>query len=256
MIINLYDFDLRVVCGNGSKGYVMKIPKHIAVIMDGNGRWAKSKGLPRLAGHKAGVETLRDILDTAGNMGVKNMTFYAFSTENWSRPKSEVSGLMKLLSSYLKSETKRIHENGIRLRTIGDISKLPEQAQKELHKTMELTKNNKEMTVYFAFNYGGRQEIIKAVKDIATDVKSGKLSSEDIGEEIFSNYLYTADVPDPELMIRTSGELRISNFLLWQMAYTEYYFTDCYWPDFNGEELKKAIEHYNMRDRRFGNVKG
>ncbi len=234
----------------------MKIPEHIAVIMDGNGRWAKARNLPRLAGHKAGVEALRDILETAGDLGVKNMTFYAFSTENWSRPKAEVAGLMTLLSSYLKSETKRIHENGIRLRTIGDISKLPDKARLELNKTMELTKNNKDMTVYFAFNYGGRQEIIRAVKNIATDMDSGKIADSDIDETLFSDYLYTAGVPDPELMIRTSGELRISNFLLWQMAYTEYYFTDCYWPDFNGEELKKAIEYYNMRDRRFGNVKG
>ncbi len=234
----------------------MKIPKHIAIIMDGNGRWAKQRNLPRLAGHKAGVEALRDILETAGELGVKNLTFYAFSTENWSRPISEVNGLMKLLSAYLKSETKRIHKNGIRLRTIGDISKLPKNAQNELSKTIELTKNNNKMTVYFAFNYGGRQEIIRAVKNIYDDIESGKIDKHDVDEEIFSKYLYTADVPDPDLMIRTSGELRISNFLLWQMAYTEYYFTDCYWPDFNGDELKKAIKYYNTRDRRYGNVKG
>lgn len=232
----------------------MNIPKHIAIIMDGNGRWAKSKNLPRLAGHKAGVEALRDVLETAGNIGVKHLTFYAFSTENWNRPQDEVSGLMKLLYVYLRSETKRIHKNNIKLCTIGDISKLPQEAKDELEKTKELTKNNTSMTVHFAFNYGGRQEILRATKRIAENVINNKLSLEEITEDVFSSNLYTVGVPDPDLMIRTSGELRISNFLLWQMAYTEFYFTDCYWPDFNGDELKKAIEYYTMRDRRYGNV--
>ncbi len=232
----------------------MNIPRHIAIIMDGNGRWAKARNLPRLAGHKAGVEALRNILETAGDMGIEHLTFYAFSTENWNRPDKEVNGLMKLLYTYLRSETNRIHKNNIRLCTIGDISKLPDKARKELDRTVELTKNNTAMTVHFAFNYGGRQELIRATKHIAKEVKNGSLTIEDITESIISDNLYTAGTPDPDLMIRTSGEIRISNFLLWQMAYTEFYFTDCYWPDFNGDELKKAIEYYTMRDRRYGNV--
>ncbi len=230
------------------------IPKHIAIIMDGNGRWAKNRNLPRLAGHKAGVEALRSVIERGGDIGVKHMTFYAFSTENWSRPKDEVSGLMNLLVVYLKSETKKLHANNIKVNVIGDISKLPSRAQKELQHTLDLTANNDSMTVHIALNYGSRDEIVKAVKSIALDAKSGTLDVEDIDAEMLSGRLYTADVPDPDLMIRTSGEVRLSNFLLWQLAYSEFYFTDIFWPDFDGDALEAAIEVYQNRHRRFGKV--
>ncbi len=233
----------------------MNIPEHVAIIMDGNGRWAKSKKMPRLAGHKAGVEALRDVLETAGDIGIKHMTFYAFSTENWNRPEDEVSGLLNLLYIYLRSETKKLHKNNIKICTIGDISKLPQKAREELERTMELTKNNTSMTVHLALNYGGRDDILRAVKNITEDVLNHNITTDDINEDLMSKYLYTVDIPDPDLMIRTSGEFRISNFLLWQMAYTEMYFVDCYWPDFDGSELRKAVENYNIRDRRYGNVK-
>lgn len=235
---------------------LLKIPEHIAIIMDGNGRWAKKRGLPRLAGHKAGVEVLRDIIETGGNLGVSHMTFYAFSTENWARPADEVKGLMSLLVTYLRSETKRLHKNGIRLCALGDVSKLPIRAQKELAKSMELTEKNTTMTVHMALNYGGRQDILQAVKKIAKQVEEGKIESENISEEHLSKNLYTQSIPDPDLLIRTSGEERLSNFLLWQIAYTEFYFTNMYWPDFNGQALKEALKEYTCRDRRFGNVKG
>lgn len=230
------------------------IPKHIALIMDGNGRWAKSRNLPRLAGHKAGVEALRSVIERGGDIGVKHMTFYAFSTENWSRPEDEVSGLMNLLVVYLKSETKKLHANNIKVNVIGDISKLPSRAQKELERTLDLTANNDSMTVHIALNYGSRDEIVKAVKSIAVDAKSGTVDVNDIDTKMLSDRLYTADVPDPDLMIRTSGEVRLSNFLLWQLAYSEFYFTDVFWPDFDGDALEAAIEVYQNRQRRFGKV--
>jgi undecaprenyl diphosphate synthase len=230
------------------------IPKHIALIMDGNGRWAKSRNLPRLAGHKAGVEALRSVIERGGDIGVKHMTFYAFSTENWSRPEDEVSGLMNLLVVYLKSETKKLHANNIRVNVIGDISKLPSRAQKELQRTLDLTAHNDSMTVHIALNYGSRDEIVKAVQSIAADTKAGTLNVEDIDAKTVSGRLYTADIPDPDLMIRTSGEVRLSNFLLWQLAYSEFYFTDVYWPDFDGDALEAAIHAYQNRHRRFGKV--
>ncbi|WP_430882757.1 isoprenyl transferase [Fusibacter sp. JL216-2] len=230
------------------------IPQHIAIIMDGNGRWAKKRNLPRVAGHKAGVETLRDVIERGGDLGVKHMTFYAFSTENWKRPEDEVKGLMNLLVAYLKSETKKLHENNIKINVIGDTSRLPKLAQNELKKSIDLTANNTSMTVHIALNYGARDEIVRAVKRISTDVKNGQLDVENIDDALISNNLYTAGTPDPDLMIRTSGEVRLSNFLLWQFAYTEFVFTDMYWPDFNGDALENAIEEYQNRHRRFGKL--
>jgi len=230
------------------------IPQHIAIIMDGNGRWAKKRNLPRVAGHKAGVETLRDVIERGGDLGVKHMTFYAFSTENWKRPEDEVMGLMNLLVAYLKSETKKLHDNNIKINVIGDVSRLPKLAQKELKKSMDLTANNSSMTVHIALNYGSRDEIVRAVKRISTDVKEGRLDVDGIDEALVSSNLYTAGTPDPDLMIRTSGEVRLSNFLLWQFAYTEFVFTDMYWPDFDGDALEKAIEEYQNRHRRFGKI--
>lgn len=222
--------------------------------MDGNGRWAKKRNLPRVAGHKAGVEALRDVIERGGDLGVKHMTFYAFSTENWKRPEDEVKGLMNLLVAYLKSETKKLHENNIRINVIGDTSRLPKLAQKELDKSIELTSKNTSMTVHIALNYGSRDEIVRAVKQISADVKEGRIDLDNIDETLVSENLYTAGTPDPDLMIRTSGEVRLSNFLLWQFAYSEFVFTDMYWPDFNGDALEKAIEEYQNRHRRFGKL--
>jgi len=222
--------------------------------MDGNGRWAKEKGMPRLAGHKAGVEALRAVIERGGDIGVKHMTFYAFSTENWKRPEDEVNGLMNLLVVYLKSETKKLHANGIKINILGDTSELPQLAQKELKKSIDLTANNTKMTVHIALNYGSRREIVRAVKLISDEVNKGQVSVDDINEDMITQRLYTADVPDPDLLIRTSGELRLSNFLLWQLAYTEFIFPEVYWPDFNGDTLEKAISDFQTRNRRFGKL--
>ncbi len=230
------------------------VPEHIALIMDGNGRWAKKRSLPRLAGHKAGVEALRSVIERGGDLGVKHMTFYAFSTENWKRPEDEVIGLMNLLVAYLKSETKKLHDNNIKINVIGDTSRLPKLAQNELRKSMDLTKNNNSLTVHIALNYGSRNEILTAVKNISESVKNGSVNIDDITEDTISENLYTANVPDPDLLIRTSGEVRLSNFLLWQLAYTEFIFTDMYWPDFDGDALENAIGEYNHRHRRFGKL--
>lgn len=238
----------------GKKTLKNNIPEHIAIIMDGNGRWAKEQGLPRLAGHKAGVEALRSVIERGGDIGVKHMTFYAFSTENWKRPEDEVKGLMNLLVVYLKSETKKLHANGIKINILGDTSKLPQLAQNELKRSLDLTANNTKMTVHIALNYGSRDEILRAVKSISQDVKEGALTVEDITEEMIADKLYTSDVPDPDLLIRTSGELRLSNFLLWQLAYTEFIFPEMYWPEFNGDALEKAISDFRDRNRRFGKV--
>lgn len=231
------------------------LPNHIAIIMDGNGRWAKKKGLPRTAGHKAGVEALRDVITTCSNLGIQYLTLYAFSTENWKRPEGEVSALMQLLIQYLKKEIQELHNNNVKIKTIGDISKLPSDAIAEIHSATTLTKNNTGLTVIIALNYGGRDEIIKAVKEICLKVIDNDLSIEQINEKIFSEFLYTKDVPDPDLIIRPSGELRISNFLLWQAAYSEFWFSDIYWPDFGYSELMRALLDYQNRERRFGGIK-
>ncbi|MBU5455777.1 isoprenyl transferase [Caproiciproducens sp. MSJ-32] len=230
------------------------IPEHIAIIMDGNGRWAKKRNLPRTMGHKAGVEAIRKILKEADRLGVKYLTLYAFSTENWKRPKEEVSALMKLLVEYLKNEIRELNENGVVIRISGDITKLPKDAQEEIKKSVSLTKNNKGLVLNLAFNYGGRDEILRAVRSIAEEYKNNELELEEITEERFSNYLYTKNMPDPDLIIRPSGEQRISNFLLWQCAYSEFWYSDICWPDFNEEHLHKAIYDFQHRNRRYGGI--
>ena len=231
------------------------LPEHIAIIMDGNGRWAKKRNLPRTMGHKAGVETIRRVIKEADRIGIKYITLYAFSTENWRRPQEEVTALMKLLVQYLKSEVKELHKNEVVLRVLGEIDKLPKECEREIKDAIELTKNNKGLILNIAFNYGGRDEIVRAVRKIADKVKAGEIETSDIDEAMISDNLDTAGIPDPDLLIRTSGEQRLSNYLPWQLAYTEFYFTDVYWPDFNREELIKACEKYNKRERRYGGVK-
>lgn len=231
------------------------IPLHIAIIMDGNGRWATKRGLPRAMGHKAGVEAIREIIKECNRLGIKYLTLYAFSTENWIRPKDEIDNLMKLLVEYLRNEFDELNSNGVVINHIGDITKLPPKCVKELQNAYEKTKNNKGVVMNLALNYGGRDEILKGVNNIIKDVKSGKIIDEEITEEIFSNYLYTASMPDPEIIIRPSGEKRISNFLLWQCAYAEFWYSNICWPDFKSENLREAIIEYQSRDRRFGGVK-
>lgn len=229
-----------------------RIPEHIAVIMDGNGRWAKSRGSLRLFGHKAGVDSVRDITEACAQLGVKYLTLYAFSTENWGRPSDEVIGLMQLLVQSLRSETKKLNENDIRLLTIGQIERFPDNCQNELREAIRLTKNNTRMNLCLALSYSGRWDITQAVKKLAYQVKNGELSPDDITDEVISSELVTADIPDPDLIIRTSGEFRISNFLLWQLAYSELYITHTFWPDFRRYELYNAISSYQKRERRFG----
>jgi undecaprenyl diphosphate synthase len=224
------------------------LPQHIAIIMDGNGRWAKTKGKFRLFGHQSGVKAVRDTVEGAAEIGIKYLTLYAFSTENWARPEKEISALMTLLVSVINQETKTLMDNNIRLSTIGDIKKLPTKAQNKLRASIEKTKENTRMTLVLALSYSGRWEILNAVQNIIIDNKK----AEDINENTFQQYLTTKSVPDPELLIRTSGEYRISNFLLWQIAYSEFYFTETLWPDFRRADLYKAILNYQNRERRFG----
>lgn len=231
-----------------------KIPTHIGIIMDGNGRWAKKRFMPRIFGHKYGVEALRSVIKRCSSLGVGYLTVYAFSTENWNRPQDEVSGLMELLVNYLRSEVEELHENQVRVLCIGDIDALPETAKREIANAYEKTKDNTGMTLNLALNYGGRDELRRGIVQLAELVKKGELQPEEITEEKISKSLYTGGQPDPDLMIRTSGEIRISNFMLWQLAYTEFYFTEVLWPDFDAKELDKAIEVYNHRNRRYGKV--
>jgi undecaprenyl diphosphate synthase len=228
------------------------LPQHVAVIMDGNGRWAKKKGALRIFGHRNAVQAVRDVTEGCGELGIKYLTLYAFSTENWSRPKEEVDGLMELLVNTLKQEIKTLTENQVKLKTIGDVSHLPAECQNNLAWAIDQTKNNSGLTLILALSYSGRWEIIKAVKNLAADVKAGKIEVEGINEKVLENYLQTSGIPDPELLIRTSGELRISNFLLWQIAYTELFITPTLWPDFRKENLYEAIWAYQQRERRFG----
>lgn len=230
------------------------LPEHIAIIMDGNGRWAKSKGAARIFGHRNAVTAVRDVTEACAELGVSYLTLYAFSTENWGRPVEEVSGLMQLLVSTIKKELKTLQKNNIRLTTIGDINTLPKRCRKELNEAMEHTKSNTGLTLILALSYSGRWEIIEGVKRLANDVKSGDLKVEEIENKVFESYLNTTNIPDPELLIRTSGEMRISNFLLWQIAYTEIYFTAKLWPDFRKDDLYEAIISYQKRERRFGRI--
>ncbi len=231
------------------------IPVHIAIIMDGNGRWAQKKGNIRLHGHKAGVESVRDITESCAQLGVKHLTLYAFSTENWNRPVSEVNGLMKLLVQSLRDEAERLEKNDIKLVTIGQIERLPEKCQRQLREVKELTKNNSRMQLCLALSYSGRWDITEAVKQIAHQVKDGNIDPEEISDDLVGSFLSTASSPDPDLIILTSGEYRISNFLLWQLAYSELYITKTYWPDFRRDELYQAIYSFQKRDRRYGKVK-
>ena len=232
-----------------------KIPGHIAIIMDGNGRWAQTKGNVRIFGHKAGVESVRDITESCAQLGVKHLTLYAFSTENWNRPTIEVNGLMKILVNSLKKEAERLNKNNIKFVTIGQIERLPEKCQKQISEVTELTKDNDSLQLCLALSYSGRWDITEAVKKLAKQVESGDLKPDDINDELIGANLSTAEVPDPDLIIRTSGEFRISNFLLWQLAYSELYITETFWPDFRRDELYEAIKSYQDRDRRYGGVK-
>ena len=229
-----------------------KIPKHIAIIMDGNGRWAKAKGLPRIAGHKEGVNTVRKITKKCGEIGVKHLTLFTFSSENWNRPKAEVTALMTLLTGTLRKEIKNLDQNNVHFSTIGDLSKLPKKTQREIDESVEMTKNNSGLNLILALNYGGKQEIINATKEIALDIQNGKLNPENINDEILNQKLYTRNIPNPDLLIRTGGDYRISNFMLWQLAYTELHISSCFWPDFNEDKLLQVIDDFQSRERRFG----
>ena len=229
-----------------------KLPQHIAIIMDGNGRWAKNQGLPRIEGHRRGANTLKEILRCCKDYGIQTLTAYAFSTENWGRPLTEVDFLMTLFERLLRKELAEMNSEGVCIRFIGDLSSLPQSLQQVISEAMETTKNNHAVYFNVAINYGSRLEIVKACRSIAEKIEQKELKPEAIDESLLAEYLYTADSPDPDLLIRTSGEMRLSNFLLWQMAYTEIYITDTLWPDFNRQELIRALEVYQKRDRRFG----
>ena len=228
------------------------VPRHVAVIMDGNGRWAKQRGRPRLFGHRAGADSLRAILRACRDHGVEYLTVYAFSTENWVRPAGEVRGLMSLLKTFLKKDEHELHENQVRLRVTGRIQDLPKAVRAELERVMEATKNYEKGHLILALSYGGRAEIVDAVRVLAADAKAGRIDPEKIDEKAIAARLYLPDVPDPDLMIRTSGELRLSNFLLWELSYSEFYFTETLWPDFREADFAKALEEYARRQRRYG----
>ena len=230
------------------------IPDHIAIIMDGNGRWARERSLPRIAGHREGINSVREITRLCGEIGVKHLTLYTFSTENWQRPKAEVSALMTLLLKTINKEVKELHKNNVKFTVIGDLAMLPRSTRKGLQDGIELTQDNGGLNLCLALNYGSRQEMIDAIQSLASKVQSGEMEPEEINEAIFSDALYTKGIPDPDLLIRTSGECRLSNFLLWQSAYTEIFITDTYWPEFREEQLMDAITVYQLRERRFGKV--
>jgi undecaprenyl diphosphate synthase len=231
-----------------------KLPCHVAIIMDGNGRWAKKKLMNRVQGHEKGAETVRTAITTCREFGIKILTLYAFSTENWARPEKEINALMKLLKKFVRSEKDELHEKNIKLNIIGQKERLPDDVQEEIALAIDQTQHNKEMVLNLALSYGAREEITRAVKKIVSDTQKGKLLPEEIDQEIISENLYTADMPDPDLLIRTSGEMRISNFLLWQIAYSELFITKTLWPDFTKDEFISIIRDYQKRDRRFGKV--
>ncbi len=228
----------------------LRIPTHVAIIMDGNGRWAQARGLPRLAGHRAGTQNLRRIIEACVEFGIRYLTIYAFSTENWARPRDEVEGLMGILEEVIDREVPELHAQGVQIRHIGALEGIRPELQRKIQQAVELTRANQRLVLVVAFNYGGRAEIVHAVRRILAEGRR----ADEIDEETFAQYLYTAGLPDPDLVIRTSGEQRISNFLLWQTAYSEWYFTPVYWPDFDKTELRKALEEYSRRERRFGRV--
>ncbi|MDE7313050.1 MAG: isoprenyl transferase [Eubacterium sp.] len=232
----------------------MNIPQHVAIILDGNGRWAKSKGMPRNYGHKMGAKNVEKICDIAGHMGIKYLTVYAFSTENWSRPQAEVDELMRLLGSYMKTCLKTAKKNNMRVRVIGDISRLTPQLQAQIRELETVSSQYDGFYFQIALNYGSRDEMLRAMKRMYGEIEAGRLSKDEITEDVFSGYLDTAKIPDPDLLIRTSGEQRLSNYLLWQLAYSEFYFTETPWPDFDEAELKKAVEAYQNRERRYGGL--
>jgi len=231
-----------------------RLPRHVAIIMDGNGRWAQHRGLTRIEGHKRGKDSVRAIVEAARRIGIEYLSLFAFSTENWNRPRREVDALMRLLHRYLRTELRKMMKNEIRLLAVGDIGRLPHALQQELFKTIEATKHNARMTVVLAVSYGGREEMVQAARAMARDVRDGRLDPERIDEQIVGGYMNTAGIPDPDLLIRTSGEMRISNFFLWQSAYTEIYFTETLWPDFREPQFLEALQHYQRRERRFGRV--
>ncbi len=245
----------KIETTDGQRLDMERIPKHIGIIMDGNGRWAKKRKLPRTMGHRAGVETIRKIIKECDRLGVKYLTLYAFSTENWKRPKDEVSTLMNLLVEYLKNEFNELHENGVIINYLGDITRLPDVARVALEDAKEKTKNNSGVMMNLALNYGGREDIIQGVKAALGDILANNKTVDDLTEESFKEYLYTKGQPDPELIIRPSGELRLSNFLLYQSAYSELWFSDINWPDFTEDHLRQAIIDFQKRDRRFGGIK-
>ncbi len=230
------------------------LPSHIAVIMDGNGRWAKKQGAARLFGHQSAIKSVREVTEGCAELGIDYLTLYAFSTENWNRPKLEIDGLMKLLVSSLRDEITTLQENNVRLTAIGSLENLPKVCQRELTEAMEQTKDNQGLQLTLALSYSGRRELIKGIKRLFVDVRTGKIDESQINEDLFASYLETGDIPDPELLIRTSGEMRISNFLLWQIAYTELFITDVLWPDFRKKHLYQAILSYQSRERRFGKI--
>lgn len=232
----------------------MKIPQHVAIILDGNGRWAKSKGMPRNYGHTMGAKNVETVCQAANELGIKYVTMYAFSTENWNRPENEVNALMKLLESYLKNCVRTADKNNMRVRVIGDTTRLSEKFREQIRELEIASAKNDGLNLQIAINYGSRDEMMRAMRHMCSDVLTGEKKIEELNEEVFAGYLDTADIPDPDLLIRTSGEQRLSNYLLWQLAYSEFYFTDVPWPDFHKEELIQAIEAYNKRDRRFGGL--
>ena len=232
------------------KNALTKIPTHVAIIMDGNGRWARQRGLPRLAGHREGVENMRRVLTSSVEFGVQVLTIYAFSTENWGRPEDEVKGLLGIIDEVLQREVPEMHKNGVRLRHLGSLEGIGERTREGVRRAIELTKNNERITLNVAFNYGGRAEILDAIRKMIAD----RVAPEQVNEALFSNYLYSAGLPDPDLIIRTAGEMRLSNFLIWQSAYSEYYTTMTLWPDFDKQELYKALLAFSQRQRRFGKL--
>lgn len=230
------------------------LPKHIAIIMDGNGRWAKKRFMPRNYGHQEGMKRVVEIVEASKKLGIEHLTLYAFSTENWKRPKVEIDGLMKILVIYIRNELDKIIQNNVRIHILGDITPFPQKVRDEIEKAIDNTKNNNGMHLNIALNYGGRSEILKATKDILKDFKLGRINLEDLDDQLFSQYLYTKGQPDPDLLIRPSGELRLSNFLLYQVAYTEFWYSDILWPDFKEDKLYEAILDYQKRNRRFGGI--